>query len=249
MRIPVTISASALLSLVEECRVEVWLRSAKSTWSPYVKFVVSMFCVSRRIRSITSRNHVKPTHTAHHPHVSTHTHHAAAHTHHISAHGHVHPTHVVHAHVPASSTAVLHSTSSHTAVHHATAVEAASSEVVHRAHGVTTKVVDGRWRTIPSHGTSHISTDRARKIAVLEANIVVSTTVVEVAPVIVEAVVISTLLATLVAAIVTRRRTVTAVVLLAGWDIFGKCLERVDVGWIEDGGGLLRMRLVFVESV
>jgi hypothetical protein len=51
------------------------------------------------------------------------------------------------------------------------------------------------------------------------------------------------------AAIITRRRTVAAVVLLARWDIFGECLEGIDVGRVEDSGWLLGVRLVFVEGV
>jgi hypothetical protein len=249
MRVPVTISASALLRLIEECRVEVWLCCAESAWGSYIKSIVSTFAHFKRETSITSRNRAQLTHSAHHSHISAHTHHATSHAHHISCHGHIHRAHVVHAHAAASSATVLHSTSSHTTVHHAATVEAAASKVVHRSHGIATEVIHGRWCTISSHSTAHVSSGRIREIPVLETHIAVSTTVVEIAPIIVEAVIVPGLLAALVAAISTRWRTLTAIVLFARWDIFREGLEGVDVGWVEDGCWLLGVRLVFVECI
>ena len=163
-------------------------------------------------------NHIKPTHSSHHSHVASHAHHVTAHTHHIAAHWHTHPTHV-HAHATTTSTAVWYATT-HATIHHSATVKA-PTKVIHSPHLSATEITHRGWTTIASHGTAHVPTYRTGKVAVLEAHIIATTTVIEVPSVVViEAIVVSALIVALRAAIITRRRAFAAG-FLTSWNIFG----------------------------
>jgi hypothetical protein len=246
MRVPAAVATT--LILVEEGRIEVRLVAAKTSGGPCDKTLakgpLQVSNAEGGSGQVTVMRKCFPTHSAHHAHVASHAHHPTTHAHHVAGHRHGHTTHVAaHSHTTASAATIDH-TATH-ATHHATAVET-TGEVIHSTHATSAEVVHGGSGAeasshVATHITTHVTASRARKVAVWETHVILVSSVVEVASVIVvvEAIEASAA-AALVAAVVASWCSPT---LLPGWDIFWQCFKRVDVGRVEGGGWPFRLCL------